>query len=75
MKRILPVFALLSIIAVALTAQGNGTPNNLRVRTDSNNALVISAASQTPPYTTSVFNNTRLKTDSDGNLVVAIDGG
>jgi hypothetical protein len=75
MKRILPVFALFCIIAVALTAQGSGTPNNLRVRTDSNNALVISAASQTPPYTTSVFNNTRLKTDSDGNLVVAIDGG
>lgn len=73
MKRLLPLFAVLSI-TIILSAQGSGTPSTLRVRTDSTNALMVSNATQTPPFTTSVFNNTRLRTDTDGNLVVSCEG-
>lgn len=72
MKKLLLVLLLAPSL---IFAQGSGTPNSLRVRTDSNNILLAASSIQTPPYTTSVFSNTRLKTDADGNLLIAISGG
>jgi hypothetical protein len=56
-------------------AQQSGTPSTLRIRIDANGYLVLSAAAQTNPVTTSVFGNARLKTDSSGNLLVVLTSG
>jgi hypothetical protein len=72
MKRLL--VALLILVPVIASAQGTGTPSNIRVRIDSNGALTINASSApTPPYTFPIFSTARLKVDSSGNLVVSCD--
>lgn len=73
-------YFLFTSIIVALStiiyAQSRGTPNQLRVITDANGALLASATAQVLPLSQpSLFSNTRLATDASGNLLVVLSGG
>lgn len=58
-------------LSVLLFAQGS-TPNQLRVKTDANNYLLVAGAAQTNPISQpTVFTNAQLRTDASGNLLVA----
>ncbi len=63
-------------ISVVLIAQGTGTPNQIRVITDSTSALLTTIVAQTLPLSQpTVFSNTRVRTDATGALVVAATSG
>lgn len=65
------IIGILIGLTVSLIAQGAGTPNVLRVVTDSNTHLMTAFAAysgvQNQP---TVFSNTRLRTDSNNNLII-----
>lgn len=62
------------LLSTSLQA-ASGTPSTLRVLTDANGYLIVSAATQTLPLSQpTVFSNTRLQTDSNGYLQVALTG-
>lgn len=73
-NKLIPFILFLSL-SNRVEAQGSGTPSTLRIKIDANGYLVLSAAAQTNPVTTSVFGNARLKTDASGNLLVVLTGG
>lgn len=70
------IFAVLILTNILLIAQSGPTPApNLRVRTDANNLLMTTLASQVEPISQPTpFEQIRLKTDASGNLLVACDG-
>lgn len=51
-----------------------GTPSTLRVRTDANNYLLVTAVTQTNPVTQGIFSTRTLRTDASGNLQVILTG-
>lgn len=65
----------LSLTATTIYAQGSGTPNQLRVKTDANGYLLVAGLAQTNPVSQTVFSQTRLKTDANGSLLVVFTGG
>lgn len=73
-KRILILGVILT--PILLFAQGSGTPSNIRVVTDANNYLLVTANSQTPPLSQpTIFSNTRVRTDSSNRLLVVCISG
>lgn len=74
-KKVGITLAITAITSYTLYAQGSGTPNQLRVKTDANGYLLVAGSAQTNPVTQTVFSQTRLKTDSNGYLLVVVTGG
>jgi hypothetical protein len=64
------IFLLVSVVLYSAT----GTPNNLIVRTDANNSLIVTSVTQVNPVTQGVFSSRTLRTDSSGNLQVILSG-
>lgn len=62
---------ILIISSVILIAQGTGNPNNIRVKVDANNSLLVATAAQVLPLSNpTVFSNTRVRTDANNALVI-----
>jgi hypothetical protein len=60
MKKIIILSSLILSLTVILFAQQTGTPNQLRVLTDSNNSLILASAAQSGTVSQpTVFSNTR----------------
>lgn len=75
MKKYLATLGIILLSSICY-AQGSGTPDQLRVKTDANGYLLVVGATQTAPISQpTVFSNTRLQTDANGNLLVIITGG
>lgn len=75
MKKILFIIGIIFLPSLS-AAQGAGTPDQLRVLTDANNALLVKAYAQVSPISQpSLFSNTRLVTDAAGNLEIVFAGG
>ncbi len=73
MKKILIAISLSILIGtILLIAQTQATPDQLRIKTDSNFSIVAASASQTGTVTGCLFSNCRLATDASGNLLVVV---
>lgn len=67
--------SLIILLSVPLFLYAQQVPSQLRVLTDANNYLLVTALAQTLPISQpTVFTNTRLKTDSSGSLQVVLTG-
>lgn len=78
MRRHLSKFVIILSVALTLgyviTYAATGTPSNLVVRTDANNALVVTSVTQVNPVTQGIFSSRTLRTDASGNLQVILSG-
>jgi hypothetical protein len=73
MKKVAVVIGSICIASIILFAQTAGTPKQLRVKTDANGYLAMTAGSLTLPLSQPTqFDNIRLLTDSNGYLLTAV---
>lgn len=73
MRRLL-LSSLFVLVLGIVTYSASGTPNNLIVRTDANNYLLVTSVTQTNPVTQGIFSSRTLRTDSSGSLQVVLTG-
>lgn len=74
MKRLINSLLIVLILVTITLYSATGTPSNLIVRTDANNALLITGVTQTNPVTQGIFSSRTLRTDASGNLQVVLTG-
>lgn len=74
-KRFIYFLGFILASSLLILAQGAGIPDTLRVKTDFNNSLLVTAVAQVLPLSQPTqFSNTRLATDASNNLIVALAG-